>query len=500
MELKRILARDSRSANEKAIQLYGNDVLIISSQRLDNQIELIVATDVDTAESPAADSSLPNAESSSQAKAQMPFVPFSQLLDEVNASQDLGGSDDWVHEHKTNEIRTMDVTALLPVTNGERLNSAHESQRSLEIVDMLRQEMASLRKEFTLSRQMQPWQDGLRLSPDIQPLLQAMNEMGVPAALRALLTDSIQPLNSKEEAMQEMQRLLVTSLQRPDYELPTAVAHALCGPSGSGKTSMVGRLALASAQKLGPEKQAMVSFADHRPGAWAQMQLLASQSGVDCFRVSDAAMLNTLLEDLQGKTVWIDTCGADFGTQAALLQLNCPQVFRHAVLPVDATVSSVHKILQKSTTSWTSLMLSKMDEATHPWTLLQGLTENNLPVSSVAGDSRISISAQCFEPSQLVALALSPISPMLGLNAVTESVPSVMAVTPKRAVTRKKTVVPAPYTAPIKEQVAVVDGKPKVKAKVKAKPVVSDEIEIPTLMRSGLSARSRIQSNPTPSA
>ena len=58
MELKRILARDSRSANEKAIQLYGNDVLIISSQRLDNQIELIVATEVDPAVSPAAHSPL----------------------------------------------------------------------------------------------------------------------------------------------------------------------------------------------------------------------------------------------------------------------------------------------------------------------------------------------------------------------------------------------------------------------------------------------------------
>ena len=500
MELKRILARDSRSANEKAIQLYGNDVLIISSQRLDNQIELIVATDVDPAVSPDAVPSLPTTESSSTSKAQMPFVPFSQLLDEVNLEQEIGVSEDGLPELKTNQTSSTAVSALPPVTNGERLNSAHESQRSLEIVDMLRQEMASLRKEFTLSRQMQPWQDGLRLSPEIQTILLAMNEAGVPAALRALLTDSIQTLDSKDEAMVVMQRLLTTSLKRPDYELQPAVAHALCGPSGSGKTSMVGRLALASAQRAGPEKQAMVSFADHRPGAWAQMQLLASQSGVDCFRVADAAMLNTLLEDLQGKTVWIDTCGADFGTQAALLQLNCPQVFRHAVLPVDATVSSVHKILQKSVTSWTSLMLSKMDEAAHPWALLQGLTENNLPVSSVAGDSRISIPAQCFEPSQLVALALSPIAPMLGVNPMTESVPAVLADTPKRAVTRKKTVVPAAYTAPTSEEVAVLDGKPKVKAKVKAKPVVSDDIEIPTLMGSGLSARSRIRSNPTPSA
>jgi flagellar biosynthesis protein FlhF len=500
MELKRILARDSRSANEKAIQLYGNDVLIISSQRLDNQIELIVATDVDPAVSPAADASLPNAESSSQTKAQMPFVPFSQLLNEVNANHDLGGTDDWEQEHKKNEIRSTDVTALSPVTNGECLNSAHESKRSLEIVDMLRQEMASLRKEFTLSRQMQPWQDGLRLAPDIQPLLQAMNEVGVPAALRALLTDSIQPLNSQEEAIGVMQRLLVTSLKRPDYELQPAVPHALCGPSGSGKTSMVGRLALASAQKLGPEKQAMVSFADHRPGAWAQMQLLASQSGVDCFRVSDAAMLNTLLEDLQGKTVWIDTCGADFGTQAAQLHLHCPQVLRHAVLPVDATVTSVHKILQKSAITWASLMLSKMDEAAHPWALVQGLTENSLPVSWVAGDSRISSQAHGFDPAQLVALALSPMIPLLGASAVTESVPMVLTGQPKRPVAHKKPVVAAPYTAPVSEVASAVDTKPKLKTKVKVKPEVSDEIEIPTLMGSSVSARSPIRSKPSPSA
>jgi hypothetical protein len=257
---------------------------------------------------------------------------------------------------------------------------------------------------------------------------------------------------------------------------------------------------LASAQKLGPEKQAMVSFADHRPGAWAQMQLLASQSGVDCFRVSDVAMLNTLLEDLQGRTVWIDTCGVDFGTQAALLHLHSPQVLRHAVLPVDATVTSVHKILQKSATSWTSLMLSKMDEAAHPWALVQGLTENNLPVSSVAGDSRISTRAHGFDPAKLVSLALSPMIPLLGVSAVTESVPMVLTGRPKRPVAHKKLVVAAPYTAPTIEVVAAVDTKLKVKAKVKVKPAVSDEIEIPTLMGSSASTRSPIRSKTSPSA
>jgi hypothetical protein len=239
----------------------------------------------------------------------------------------------------------------------------HESQRSQEIVELLRLEMAALRKEFSLSRQMMPWQDGLRLSPAIAQLSMAMSEVGMPAGLRALLTDSIQALDSVEQAWPVMQSLLVNALSRPLMAVPEAGVHALCGPSGSGKTSMVGRLAYAAAQVHGAESQVMVSFADQRPGAWAQMQLLAAQSGVACFRATNSDMLRTLLEDLEGKTVWIDTCGTDFGAQAELLLTQHPKVLRHAVLPVDATVTSVQKILQNSALNWSSLMLSKGDEA-----------------------------------------------------------------------------------------------------------------------------------------
>jgi flagellar biosynthesis GTPase FlhF len=352
--------------------------------------------------------------------------------------------------------------------------------------------MASLRKEFTLSRQMQPWQDGLRLSPAIQPLFQAMNEAGIPAALRALLTDSIQSLDSIGEALAVMHHLLINSLQRPAFNLQPKLAHALCGPSGAGKTSMVGRLAHAAAQKEGPEKQAMVSFADHRPGAWAQMQLLASQSGVDCYRVGDAAMLCTLLEDLHGRTVWIDTCGADFSAQADVLQLQCPQVLRHAVLPVDATVTSVKKILQNSTAHWSSLMLSKVDEAAHPWALVKGLTENSLPVSWMAGDSRIAVQAQPFDVAVLVQLALKPMANLSVADGAVQTDSGVLADVPKLAVKPQK-----PTASSSRKTKASTH--PELKT-LRVKPGVSEAIEIPTLKAKSLSVRLRNRSNPSVTA
>jgi len=54
MELKRILAKDSRTAMDIANQRYGKDVLVVSSQSVGGQVELVVALDVAPAPAAAA--------------------------------------------------------------------------------------------------------------------------------------------------------------------------------------------------------------------------------------------------------------------------------------------------------------------------------------------------------------------------------------------------------------------------------------------------------------
>jgi flagellar biosynthesis GTPase FlhF len=58
MELKRILARDTRSATEQAMALYGKDVLIISNHRVGGQTELVIALEVETVEVEASEDDL----------------------------------------------------------------------------------------------------------------------------------------------------------------------------------------------------------------------------------------------------------------------------------------------------------------------------------------------------------------------------------------------------------------------------------------------------------
>jgi flagellar biosynthesis GTPase FlhF len=475
MELKRILARDSRSANEKAIQLYGSDVLIISSQRLDNQTELIVAVDLDTTpEAPMAEPL--KAAVPSQEEPVAPFVPFSKLFQSASAFAPLPPEESLSEVPQALEAAlaaTQPAVSVLEVNpQVQAQQQHHEGQRSQEIVELLRLEMAALRKEFSLSRQMMPWQDGLRLSPAIEQLSLAMSEVGMPAGLRALLTDSIQELESVQEAWPVMQTLLVGALNRPAMTPPESGVHALCGPSGSGKTSMVGRLAYAAAMVHGAETQVMISFADQRPGAWAQMQLLAAQSGVACFRAANSDMLRALLQELEGKTVWIDTCGTDFAAQAERLQNEHPKVLRHAVLPVDATVTSVQKILQNSALNWSSLMLSKVDEAAYPWALIKGLSEQSLGVSCMAGSTRIEQAPESFDAQRLVQLALTPLL---------QHLPQVGDVQAEMPVLAAVNVTPS---APVRPSRAKKSAVKTVAEPVKKgyKTVIDDDILIPTLM------------------
>ncbi len=445
MELKRILARDSRSANEKAIQLYGPEVLIISSQRVDQQTELIVAVEVAAAPTSADTTSAADhffqaelgPKSMPSATQAQPATPFLDVFQQANAQavpkrpmlEDPATPVASIPTAVEAQLQGVWATEATKSAVADALPSPlaqpsaalaqppelamYEAQRSHEIVAMMRDEMAALRKEFALARQMQTWQNNSGLSQDIQKLSMAMQEVGMPVGLRSLLTDSIQELQTLDEAWPVVTRLLVDAIDCNASPTPVSGVHALCGPSGAGKTSMLARLAYAAAQTHGADKQVMVSFGDQRPGAWAQIQLLASQAGATAYRAADVAMLKSLLEDLQGKTIWIDTPGTDFTNQAQQLIQMQAGIGLHAVLPVDATVTSVQKILQNSDIRWNSLMLTKLDEAAYPWPLIKGLCDQSLSVSCMSQVSQIHVPAVPFDARRLVDLGLVPLQSLL---------------------------------------------------------------------------------------
>ena len=485
MELKRIIAKDTRTANEKAMALYGSDVLIISSCQVRGQTELIVAVDIDPipAETAVKEEFIPSDLTYSTKKKpgqvseeEDVFVPAHQKLkdkkaksfDEVlgqelkqnkraersaqpqvqakvavqapvqSKSVEMMGPPkpaDWKKptpqkvfvEKSSLQTAAKKQSSLASQTNLstpaaaleelsaiEKARDDREVLRGREIVDLVREELATLRKEFKLSQQLAMWQ-GTPLSRNLQPLRNALSEAPIPAALRALLIDSIQSFDEVEPALHEIKRQLCSSIESSSVgataQVPSEGVHVLAGPSGSGKTLMIARLAQEISATIGTDQIAVISYSDLRAGAWNQAQLLSAQSGVDCFRANNPATLKLLLEEHSNrKIVFIDTPGVQMTERIAEIQGVCAQAQFHAVLPADVSLTTLRRIFSVQNIEWQSLMISKLDESSQPWPLIQCLTEGHVTVSVASKGERLGDWIRHVKSEDLVNLALSNLS------------------------------------------------------------------------------------------
>jgi len=474
MELKRILARDSRAANDKALQLYGPDVLVISSQRVDNQTELIVAIDtpqdVAAAVPPAPHAVAPTGEQGrfmafsdvftvnmvADAPAQpqpqacepaaerlaavrkmpVPNPPLSGPQAPALAVADASAPDAAM-EPTAAPIMAIRVRKLAPsdaLAEADAQTEADDLRRSRDTVELLRMEIAALRQEFNLNRQVAMWQTGQGLSPELTAWFAQMQELGVPASLRTLMADVGKDCDSIAAAWPLVHRALSGAVQRRKATWPTQGVHALVGPSGAGKSLMVARMAQALASQIAAEEMAIISFSDTKAGAWSQLQVLAAQSGVSCYRAADLSTLDILLAELSHrKTIWIDTPGTDFLQHArTLLSVGTP-IDLHGVLAFDATVTNVRKIFDASAPVWKSVMLTKFDEAAHPWQVLKALCDSSLPVTAVACSHQARVAPLAFEAGALVDLALQGLQPEgTGLKIPPSDLPPVKKTTRRR--------------------------------------------------------------------
>ena len=416
MELKRILARDIRTANEKAVAQYGPDVLVISSGQVNGLTELIVAVDLAPLTPEEADPFV----KSEYSKPGKPSGKFDVLL-----GQTIDQNKRDARERQATKVAkpivevapkpaaskakpAVKVTAQPLDETAKRAAEEHDTLRGREIVALVREELNSLRREFKLGQQMAAWQQGgMQLPAAIAPLRDALNDAPIPVALRALLIDNIKDHDNMADAMGALSRQLAHSVEQEQAQTPVSGIHALAGPSGAGKSMMVARLAQHAAQLHGSEKVMVISFQDQRAGAWNQTQLLCAQSGVDSFRATNASTLKLLLDEhTDRKLILIDTAGVQMNERLAEIRAMNLNVQCHAVIPADASAANIRRVFDNADNVWASLMLSKLDESTQPWALLQFLTDKSLSVSVASHGDRTVDLVQDVSLAGLVQCAL----------------------------------------------------------------------------------------------
>ena len=417
MELKRILARDTKTANERAIALYGRNVLVISNHTVGGQTELVVAVDIDE----SSDQTTNPVVAAVAAGGKEPAAPaksrdFAEVMSEVNRPQTAAP--------KEPATQRASVLAAAQSFDMQLSKSAIQVQErdmlhGREIMDLIRDELASLRREFNLSQKTSGWQSGLNLAPEVQALMDSFTEAGMPASLRALLLDTVKDMRDEREALSAVRNQLEQALQRDPAAIPRHGVHVLAGPSGSGKSLMVAKLARLAAKRDGADHIAIVSYKDLRVGAWSQVQLLAEHIGVDAFCVQDAAELPALFERLKGRhLILIDTPGSQTLERVAEVKNAFPQAQAHMVMSADASSATLNRAMRAGASRWDSLMVTKLDESVQPWPLVEFLCDNRLPLNAAGDGNQLGDLRRELEIRSLVEMAVAQLARTAGAASV----------------------------------------------------------------------------------
>ena len=414
MELKRILAQDARSANKKAAALYGGDVMVISCNKVGSQTELIVAVDSPQQEAaPAVPTA--SAEPAVLARPAEETLPFAQALDMAKRAPEPSSD---AHPQQTQETPSGAPAAVTAHSLVSQAQEALERVRGQELVSLVREEIASLRREFHLSRLGGDVTGDTGPSSTIRLLHEALIECHAPAALRASLIDGLLDCKDLDQALKAIEARLSAILGAAPAPALHAGIHALCGPSGAGKTLMTHRILAAASRKMPIEEMALISYADHKPGSWSQVQILAAQTGIEAYRARDPHALGLLLEELcNRKLVVIDTAGSAPLQQAMELVRLEPRCAVHAVVPADASSEQFRRLHSEPDLKWQSLMLSKADDQPNPWPMLGFVSGRPMAISAIARSDKIQEDPVSEGKSELVRWAMTKLQTTLEQTA-----------------------------------------------------------------------------------
>jgi flagellar biosynthesis protein FlhF len=122
-------------------------------------------------------------------------------------------------------------------------------------------------------------------------------------------------------------------------------------------------------------------------------------------------MLKLLLEEHgHRKCIVIDTPGVQMAERVAEIAGIAASAQFHVVVPADASQSLLRRLLSTPDIQWQSLMVSKLDEATQPWSLIQVLTEGHVGVSHVSRGDRMGDWGRQWQVEELVGLALTQLT------------------------------------------------------------------------------------------
>ena len=399
MELQRILAKDSRSAMEQVHNTFGKDALVVSNKRARNKTELIVAVDLKADLEHALDDMQLEGEHTKEPTPEV-FEEFNQVME----SKIFKTSPDFFTSENTPPSFLSDSSS--DAMDDNRADDKRDQLHAREIVDLVKQELAVMRRELTLSDRLSSL-GGKVTNEAMQPFADALSHSGLSISLQVMVADLINQSRETEDAIGTISTILGNNISNVNILDDMQDVHVLSGRSGSGKTVTCARLARQKALEYGENAVAVISFKDSRFGAWSQIQILCSQAGVDAFRAKNNDELKNILEELSDRRlVIIDTSGSDAASSIKSLSNLLPEASYHLVLPADSSEGGVRSSIIASQDVWESIIITRLDGDVQPWPIINVLVDQDIPVSLITNSPSLTKNAEATTGVSLIDQSL----------------------------------------------------------------------------------------------
>ena len=292
------------------------------------------------------------------------------------------------------------------VMGDSRADDKRDQLHAREIVDLVKQELAVMRRELTLSDRLSSV-GGKITNEAMQPFADALSYSGLSISLQVMVADLINQSRETEDAIGTISTILGNNVSNINILDDMQGIHVFSGRSGSGKTVTCARLARQKALEYGENAVAVISFKDSRFGAWSQIQILCSQAGVDTFRAKNNDELKNILEELSDRRlVIIDTSGSDAASSIKSLFNLLPEASYHLVLPADSSEGGVRSSISASQDIWESIIITRLDGGVQPWPIINVLVDQDIPVSLITNSPSLTKNAEATTGISLIDQSL----------------------------------------------------------------------------------------------